>query len=221
MVEWGGVMGKTRVTVPGGTLPPPTQQHLHVADVIPPGIIVCRDGTLAMVLEVQPVDLSLSSAEDQGRWAAMYEGFLASWTEGVIQVVVASFPHDCREFRQRWEEAIARMEEEEALGVAPPGRADLARGYLDALDAVLRSLQPMDFRYFVAVSVNPFPLRGEREVVISSEAMEKGKQRVIAQAERARALLEAHQFRARVLSEEEVEEVFRAFYHLPAPTLRR
>ena len=74
-------MGRKKKVVrrPRGTeLPPPTQDHLHVRAVIPPGFVVSDDGTIAAAVEVAPVDLALAGDAEiltrQEQFAAFVSG---------------------------------------------------------------------------------------------------------------------------------------------------
>ena len=223
---------KRSVSAPprGTQLPPPTQDHLHIRAILPPGLIVADDGTIAAVLEVSPVDTALLNEEEIQTYRIRFANMIAGLDHQTpLQITIATFPHRCEEYRDRIrgriehyralaEEARKGGNEDEAGRYAH--LAEVAEMHLSLMETLLEHLQPREERYLVTVAYNPFPLVRHRRV-LSAEGLEKGKQEVELRVARVRAAFEHMGLKARRLDEEELLAVCHSFYHMSTSPLAR
>lgn len=194
-------------------LPPPTQEHLAIRDIVPPGIVLFTDGIAMCVVEVLPVDLTMSEVRDEERYARQFEEFLGSWDGGALMILVASFPQDCSSLLARLEESARWYQEQEELGYRRPGMGMRAREFLQALLKLTAELRPTSYRYFVGVFAASPLLRGGRGDG-RGEDLDAVRKRALEQANRLMVRLEHHGFTARMLSDEELIGLFATYYHL-------
>lgn len=226
-------MGRKKKVVrrPRGTeLPPPTQDHLHVRAVIPPGFVVSDDGTIAAAVEVAPVDLALAGDAEiltrQEQFAAFVSGLQHKTP---IQVVVATVPQRCQEYRDRVADRITRFralaaraqrDNDETARERREHMASVAEAHLSLFEALLEQLRPREERYLVVVWHNPFPLVGKQRE-LSSEKLEEGKDEVERRLAMVASQLQHIGLQTRRVGADDLVDLFYSFYHMTTSPLAR
>ncbi len=216
---------------PRGTeLPPPTQDHLHVRAVEPPGFVVADDGTIAAALEVFPVDLALAGGAEVESWQERFATFVSGLRHTMpIQIVVATVPQRCQEYRDRVAARIerferlaeeARREGDEEAWRRRVHMAEVARAHLSLFETLLEEMRPREERYLVVVWHNPFPLVG-RQRRLSREKLEEGKKEVERKLAAVAGQLAHVGLETRQVGVDDLVQVFYEFYHMATSPLAR
>ncbi len=214
----------------GSQLPPPTQDHLHVRAVIPPGFVIADDGTIAAALEVAPVDLSLAGGSEIATRQEQFASFVAGLQHTTpIQVVIAAVPQRCQEYRDRVAARVERFRElaeqarragDESARRRREHMAEVAEAHLSLFEVLLDELRPKEERYLVVVWHNPFPLIGKRRE-ISADKLEEGKQEVERRLAMVAGQLGHIGLETRRVSADELVQIFYNFYHMTTSPLTR
>jgi hypothetical protein len=214
----------------GLELPPPTQEHVHVRAVEPPGFLIADDGTIAGAVVVDPVDLALADAQQRRVWQEMFGRFIGGLQHKVpIQIVVGTRPQRCDEYRDRVRERISRFEalaEEARAGsrAADEQRrthmAEIAQAHLSLFEVLLDEMRPREETYLVVVWHNPFPiLKGRRQ--LSADKLEEGKKEVERKLGLVASGLQHIGLNVRRAEVEDLEGVVFNFYHMTTSPLAR
>jgi len=225
-------VGKRRVSRrPRGTeLPPPTQEHLHVRAVLPPGFVVSDDGTLAAVIEVSSVDLSLAGSAEIATRREQFAAFVSGLqVKTPVQFVVATVPQRCQEYRDRIKGRIerfrtlaarARRDGDEVSKQRREHMASVAETHLSLFEALLEELKPREERYLVVVWHNPFSLV-DRQRELSVEKLEEGKAEVERRLATVASQLQHIGLQTRRVGTDDLVDLFYGFYHMTTSPLAR
>lgn len=196
---------------------PPTQAHINVEKFID-GVLIASDGTLAYVLQVQPIDLSMLEPA-QAAWIKEQFGRFVSSVRfpNAIQVVMGSGPQDLSAYLARLEEQAAQEARAAALA-SEPQEAHRRQRMADRLTSMRRFIEkslelvrPIESRYFVVVFHNPLLVRGSNR--LTPKAFEAGKQKLDQLLGQVTAGLGQAAMEHRLLNEQQVAEVIYWFYH--------
>jgi len=214
----------------GVTLPPPTQEHLHLRALLSSGFLLADDGTLSAALEVLPVDLTLADEGERIMWRERFATFVTSLRYDLpVQVVVATVPHRCEEYRDRVAERAdhlrgiadeARRRGDEEAYARRMHMAELAEMHLSLMEMLLESLQPREERYLVVVWHNPFPITGGKRH-LSPDKLREGEKEVERRLSAVAGFLRQAGLEARRLDDEELLEMVYSFYHMTMSPLTR
>jgi hypothetical protein len=216
---------------PRGTrLPPPTQDHLHVRAVLPPGFVLSDDGTLAAALVVAPVDLALAGGAEIATRQEQFASFVAGLGHATpVQVVVASVPQRCQAYRDRVAARVERFQDlagqarraGDAAGQARREHmAGVAQAHLELFELLLEEVRPRQERYLVVAWHNPFPLVGKRRE-LSAGKLDEGKREVERRLATLAAQLEHIGLATRRAEAEELTQILYSFYHMTTSPLAR
>jgi len=183
---------------------PPTQDLVPVEWVEEDGTIVLRGGRLALILEVEPVDLGRLDQGQQRAVIETYRDFLR-WLPWDIQIVRMWEPQDLEPPLQLLEENAASYEGEE------PGLARACRDWLWHLEELRMKLTPREKRIYLVVwvSLTPVQMGAARRVSISPATMARKREELW---RRARMTVEKLGLEGRILNGDEVMKVLRHAY---------
>ncbi|HEC35812.1 MAG TPA: hypothetical protein ENI39_04665 [Anaerolineae bacterium] len=214
----------------GSQLPPPTQDHLHVRAVVPPGFVISDDGTIAAAVEVSPVDLSLAGGSEIAARQEQFASFVAGLQHTTpIQVVIATVPQRCQEYRDRVAARVERFRElaeqarrtgDEAARRRREHMAEVAEAHLSLFEVLLEEIRPKEERYLVVVWRNPFPLVGKRRE-LSADRLEEGKREVERRLAMVAGQLEHIGLETRRASADDLVQILYSFYHMTTSPLAR
>jgi hypothetical protein len=147
--------------------------------------LVLENGTFVRMLEVAPVDLERGDRSVQeGYWMAFAQALRRLRAPAAWQIVASSRPQDIQAYLERWAsaehewQALAERADDPATRARRLRLARCARETVAFLTALQESLNPMQQRYLVVISYNPF-----MEFVTK-----KPKERVLDEANISRAL---------------------------------
>ncbi len=196
---------------------PPTQAHINVEKFVD-GVLIANDGTLAYVLEIQPIDLSMLELA-QAAWIKEQFGRFVSSVRfpNAIQIVMGSCPQNLSAYLARLEERAAQ--EARAAAEATDSQearrlqrmADRLASMQRFIERSLELVRPIESRYFIVVFHNPLLVRGSNR--LTPKAIEAGKQKLDQLLGQVAAGLGQATLEYRQLSEQEVAEVIYWFYH--------
>lgn len=196
---------------------PPTQAHINVEKFVD-GVLIANDGTLAYVLEVQPIDLSMLEPA-QAAWIKEQFGRFVSSVRfpNAIQIVMGSCPQNLSAYLARLDEQAAQ--EARAAAEAPDSQearrlqrmADRLTSMRRFIEKSLELVRPIESRYFIVIFHNPLLVRGSNR--LTPKVIEAGKQKLDQLLAQVTAGLGQATLEYRQLSEQEVAEVIYWFYH--------
>jgi hypothetical protein len=196
---------------------PATQGHINVRKFVD-GILIAGDGTMAYVLEVEPLDIGLLEPS-QATWIKEQFGRMISQIRfpHAIQIVVGSYPQNMSAYLERLQDRARQELQAAAQGPTPQAQrhqrmADRLAGLQRFIEQSLELVRPIESRYFVVVFHNPLLLRrdGER---MTPEALARGRQQLEQLLGLVMAGLGQATLAHRLLDEYEVAEVIHWFYH--------
>ncbi|MDY7080796.1 MAG: hypothetical protein SXV54_28265 [Chloroflexota bacterium] len=197
---------------------PPTQDHLHVRGIVE-GVVISDDGTLARVMEVLPVDLTMMGQGERERYRLDFGRAIASIRHPLaIQIVIASRPQTCDEYRRRLKARAQRLAHRAALSEDPAERdrrermAERALRWAAFVETQLSFVRPLEEQYLVVVWYNPFPLQAKRRV-LSHERFQEGKQELERRFALVMNVMRQADLQVRPLSDQELLAVMYRFYH--------
>lgn len=209
---------KTTTTPKAAQLLPPTQDHLHIRGVVD-GVIVSDDGTMAKVMEIEPVDLLAMGQAERERYRMSFSRAVASIRAPLaIQVVIASQPQTCKEYLKRLKKRANDMAQSAALETDQSERqrrkemAHRARRWSAFIETQLTYVRPLEEQYLVVVWHNPFPLKAKRRV-LSQDKFEAGKQELIRRFGLVRDVFQNADLQVRELDDNALLAVVYRFYH--------
>lgn len=197
---------------------PPTQDHLHVRGIVE-GVVISDDGTLAKVMEVSPVDLTMMGQDEQERYRLAFGRAVAAIRFPLaIQVVIASRPQTCDEYRRRLKVRAQELARRSALADEPARREQLERRAGRALlwaafiETQLSFVRPLEEQYLIAVWHNPFPVRAKRRL-LSHEKFAEGKEELERRFGLVMSIMQQADLQVRELGDRELLAVMYRFYH--------
>ncbi len=199
---------------------PPTQLHLNIRCFVG-DVLVARDGTLARVLEIEPVDLTMADPDEAAFVRTQFGRFISSIRfPDAVQIVMATYPQNLKAYLDRMRAlSTTRLREAEALRDADAIRSRreerlgrrLSR-WVAFIEFALQEVRPIENRYFVVVFHNPLVARSSTRTM-TTEVFEKAlavlnRKLAHVQGELSHAGLQAREMPAR-----EVSEIVYFFYH--------
>jgi hypothetical protein len=225
-------------------IPPPTQVHLNVrtfvSDPLVGDLLVADDGTLAGVLEIEPVDLTMADPDEAAFVRSQFGQFISSIRfPDALQFVMATYPQNLKVYLDRMRDlADARLKEAETLRDA---NADSARRlreerlgrrlerWLSFIQYTLAEVRPIENRYYVVVFHHPFVSLGRgQKPILTADVFEKARSILGRKLAHVQGGLDHAGFKWRRLTADEIAEVIYFFYHpvcspladMTAPKLR-
>jgi hypothetical protein len=200
------------------TLPPPTQDHLHVKGIVE-GVVVADDGTLSKAMEVLPVDLAIMGQAEQDRYRLAFGRAISSIRAPLaVQIVIASRPQTCDEYRRRLKARAVEMARKAALSEDPADRArreglaERALRWAAFIEAQLGYVRPLEEQYLIVVWHNPFPLKARRRL-LSQARFEEGKRELLRRFHLVGDIVRQADLQVRELGDQELLAVMYRFYH--------
>ncbi len=202
-------------------VPPPTQLHLNIRRFVG-DVLVADDGTLAQVLEIEPVDLTMADPDEAAFLRAQFGRFISSIRfPDAIQIVMATFPQNLAAYLGRMRGlSDERLRQAELLREADPPRARRERRLGERLSRwaafiqyTLEQVRPIENRYLVVVFHCPPALSPGRRRSQAPGATDRaievlGRKLSHVEGELNHAGLKAHR-----LSATQVAELVYFFYH--------
>lgn len=198
--------------------------------VLPSGFVVSDDGTIAAAVEVSPVDLSLAGSAEIATRQEQFAAFVSALQyKTPVQVVVATVPQRCQEYRDRVAERVERFRDlaaraqragDEAGRERREHMAGVAQAHLSLFELLLEEVRPREERYLVVVWHNPFPLSGKHRE-LSSGKLDEGKEEVERRLSTVAAQLQHIGLGTRRVEGEEMVDLFYSFYHMTTSPLAR
>ena len=199
---------------------PPTQLHLNIRCFVG-DILVASDGTLAAVLEIEPVDLTMADPDEAAFVRSQFGRFVSSIRfPDAIQIVMATYPQNLKAYLDRMRALSAqRLRDAEALrdGDAAVARREARLGHrllqwVAFVEFALKEVRPIENRYFVVVFHNPFIARTSTRTM-TKEMFEKAATVLNRKLAHVQGELSHTGLQARELSASEVAETVYFFYH--------
>ncbi len=200
--------------------PPPTQLHLNIRCFVG-DVLVARDGTLARVLEVEPVDLTMADPEEAAFVRSQFGRFISSIRfPDAVQVIMATHPQNLKAYLDRMRDlSAARLRETEALRETDAVRSlreerlgrRLAR-WVAFIEFALNEVRPIENRYLLVVFHNPFVARTATRTM-TVEVFDKAAAVLQRKLAHVQGELSHAGLQARELSAAEVGEIVYSFYH--------
>ena len=199
---------------------PPTQLHLNIRCFVG-DILIASDGTLAAVLEIEPVDLTMTDPDEAAFVRSQFGRFVSSIRfPDALQIVMATYPQNLKAYldhmralsAQRLRDAEALRDTDEARSVREERLGRRLLQWIAFIEFALKEVRPIENRYFVVVFHNPFIARTSTRVM-THEVFEKAaaalnRKLAHVQGELAHAGLQAREMKA-----SEVAEIVYFFYH--------
>lgn len=141
----------------------PTESLVDVVGLVGSALLL-KNGTFVRMIEVAPVDLeSVDPALKQKYWQRFAEAMKAIRSPLSIQIVISTQPQDIAEYIARWEGAAGQWQllSERSTDLATSDRrARMSAAAIENaayLTALNQHLTPMQQRYIVVATFNPFP----------------------------------------------------------------
>ncbi len=126
--------------------------------------LVLNNGTFVRMLEVAPIDLERVDSSLKERYWAMFSNALRRFRAPLgVQIVVSTRPQDLTPYLSKWENQAhewQRLAEAAADSLTMARRQRMGRSAVETaafLTAAHERLCPMQQRYFVVITHNPFP----------------------------------------------------------------
>ncbi|KKU62564.1 MAG: hypothetical protein UX86_C0046G0004 [Candidatus Amesbacteria bacterium GW2011_GWC1_47_15] len=129
-------------------VPTPTQTHLDIRD-IQSDLVILKDGSACIVLEVSAVNFGLFSEKEQEATIYAYAQLLNSLTFS-IQIVVSSKRKDISDYITRLEKYLAKTE-------SPKIREQLVK-YRDFIRAIVRQGNVLDKKFYISIPFSSLEL---------------------------------------------------------------
>jgi hypothetical protein len=129
-------------------LPPRTQDHLDVDDIVN-DIIILSDGSACMILEVNAVNFGLLSEREQDATIYAYAQLLNSLTFS-IQIVVVSKRKDISGYLEKLDSHLAKI-------TAPKVKEQLTK-YRDFVKAIVRQGNVLDKKFYISLPFSSLEL---------------------------------------------------------------
>ncbi len=203
-------------------IPPPTQIHLNVHRFVG-NVLVADDGTLARVLEIEPVDLTMADPDEAAFVRSQFGQFISSIRfPDALQFVMATYPQNLRAYLQRMRGLLAsRLRGAEALRESQPAQAGreerLGRRlerWVRFIEFALQDVRPIENRYFVVVFHQPFVslARGQKREM-TTPVFDKAASVLHRKLSHVLGGLDHAGFKWRLLEADEVAEIIYSFYH--------
>jgi type IV secretory pathway VirB4 component len=196
-------------------MPTATQEHLPIAG-IQDDVILMADGSLRLVLKAEPINFDLKSEEEQTAIIYAYQGFLNS-LEFPIQIVMQSKRLDLQQYLNRTE-AAGKEVSNELL------RLQLA-DYVDFVRHLISVANIMAKRFYIVVghsNLSPGGLfsgltsmlgRKQTGPVIDQDSFDRMHQEIFSKAQITANGLARLGVQSRLLSTQELIELFYAAYN--------
>lgn len=141
----------------------PTESLVDVAALVGSALLL-KNGTFVRMIEVAPVDLeSVDPTVKEKYWFRFADAMKAIRSPLSIQIVISTQPQNIAEYVERWEGAARRwklLSERSADLAAGDRRERMAEAALENaayLATLHQHLTPMQQRYIVVATFNPFP----------------------------------------------------------------
>lgn len=199
---------------------PPTQLHLNLRCFVG-DVLIASDGTLARVLEIEPVDLTMADPDEAAFVRSQFGRFISSIRfPDAIQIVMATYPQNLKVYLDRMRALSAtRLREAEALRDADAAWSmreerlghRLLR-WVTFIEFALKEVRPIENRYFVVVFHNPFIARTSTRTM-TKEMFEKAATVLNRKLAHVQGELAHAGLQARELPADEVAEIVYFFYH--------
>ncbi len=199
---------------------PPTQLHLNLRCFVG-DVLVASDGTLARVLEIEPVDLTMADPDEAAFVRSQFGRFVSSIRfPDALQIVMATYPQNLKAYLDRMRALSAqRLRDAEALrdGDAAVARREERLGHrllqwIAFIEFALKEVRPIENRYFVVVFHNPFIARTSTRV-LTGEVFEKAATILNRKLAHVQGELLHAGLQAREMEASEVAEIIYFFYH--------
>jgi len=199
---------------------PPTQLHLNIR-CFAGDVLVARDGSLARVLEIEPVDLTMADPEEAAFVRSQFGRFISSIRfPDALQIVMATYPQNLKAYLDRMRAlSTTRLREAEALreADATTSRREERLGqrlsrWVAFIEFALQEVRPIENRYFVVVFHNPFVARSSTRTM-TTQVFEKALAVLNRKLAHVQGELSHAGLVARELNAAEVAEIVYFFYH--------
>lgn len=128
--------------------PPRTQDHLDIEDIIS-DIIILKDGSAAMVLQVSAVNFGLLSEKEQDATIYAYAQLLNSLTFS-IQIVISSKRKDISVYLEKLDQYLAK--------ITAPKLKDQLTKYRDFVQAIVTQGNVLDKKFYIAIPFSSLEL---------------------------------------------------------------
>jgi len=203
-------------------IPPPTQTHLNVRRFVG-NVLIADDGTLAAVLEIEPIDLTMADPDEAAFVRSQFRQFISSMRfPDALQFVMATYPQNLKVYLDRMRSlADKRLKEAETLRESEPVRAfrearlgERLERWAHFIEYLLARVRPIENRYFVVVSHNPFVslARGQKREM-TAQVFEKAIGSLNHKLAHVQGGLDHAGWTWRLLDATEIAEIIYFFYH--------
>lgn len=118
-----------------------TQDHLDIQDILN-DLIILKDGSACLIMEVSSVNFGLLSEKEQEATIYAYAQLLNSLTFS-IQIIITSKRKDISDYLQKLDDHLAKI-------VAPQLKAQLIK-YRDFVKAIVRQGNVLDKKFYISV----------------------------------------------------------------------
>jgi len=159
--------------------------------------VVLNDGAFVRGLEVLPVDLEGGQASQRAAyWARFADALRRCHAPFSLQIIVTTQPQDIRAYLRRVEShvehwrGLAEQTSDAALAARRRRMAQLAVENLAFLTAMHEQLQPLQQRYLLILRYTPFPLLGQKKLLLDEAHMSEAFEALEDQVLRLRAAFE-------------------------------
>ncbi len=199
---------------------PPTQLHLNIRCFVG-NVLVASDGTLAAVLEIEPVDLTMADPDEAAFVRSQFGRFVSSIRfPDALQIVMATYPQNLRAYLDRMRSlSTQRLLDAESLREGDGARSmreeRLGRRLLQwvaFIEFALKEVRPIENRYFVVVFHNPFIARAATRVM-TQETFDKAAAVLNRKLAHVQGELSHAGLAAREMKAAEIAEIVYFFYH--------
>ena len=135
-----------------------------------------------------------------------------------IQIVIASRPQTCAEYRRHLKTRAHKMADDAALETDPKERkrreamADRAMRWAAFVETQLSFVRPLEEQYLIVVWHNPFPIRAKRRA-LSQERFEKGREELARRFSLVKDVMNKADLEVKPLNDQELLAVIYRFYH--------
>jgi hypothetical protein len=129
-------------------IPPRTQDHLDVDDIIN-DIIILKDGSAAMVLQVSAVNFGLLSEKEQDATIYAYAQLLNSLTFS-IQIIISSKRKDISAYLEKLDLYLAK--------ITTPKLKDQLTKYRDFVQAIVTQGNVLDKKFYISIPFSSLEL---------------------------------------------------------------
>jgi hypothetical protein len=129
-------------------IPPRTQEHLDIEDIIN-DIVILKDGSAAMVLQVSAVNFGLLSEKEQDATIYAYAQLLNSLTFS-IQIIISSKRKDISVYLEKLDMYLAK--------ITTPKLKDQLTKYRDFVQAIVTQGNVLDKKFYISLPFSSLEL---------------------------------------------------------------